>query len=125
MKTVFSITLIVFTLSFSYAQKNKPEEIKRIPRPMTVNKNILKGYMGKYEMTSTPGRFALINEEEGFFIIDMVKTGKFELAEKTTTLFEIVDVKPSATLEFVKDKSGKVTRFIVNQKGKFEWEKVE
>ena len=76
-------------------------------------------------MTAKTSRVALIRELEGKLIIEVVNEWKAELSATTQTIFNVKNVKPPATLEFVKDDTGKVTKFVINQGGLYEWRKIE
>jgi hypothetical protein len=54
-----------------------------------------------------------------------VNEWKAELSASTETIFNVKNVKPAATLEFVKDDQGEVTKFVINQGGLYDWKKIE
>jgi len=98
---------------------------KELANEILVDNTVLNTYKGKYEMSSKTSRVALIRELEGKFIIEVVNEWKAELSAKSETIFNVKNVKPSATLEFVKDDKGNVTKFVINQGGLYEWKKIE
>ena len=57
--------------------------------------------------------------------LKILNESKAELSATTQVLFRIKNIKPAATLEFVKDGTGKVIKFIVNQEGVYEWKKID
>lgn len=124
----------VVTIVLSNFQDARIQEITTNVATLTIGKTIanvriddevLETYKGKYEQASNKLRFALIRELEGRLIIDVPNEWKAELSSTSQTLFKINNVKPSATLEFIKDDTGKVIKFVVNQDGLYEWIKVE
>lgn len=98
---------------------------KKLTKDVRLDNSVLEAYKGKYEMTAKTSRIALIRELEGKLIIEVVNEWKAELSATTQTLFSVKNVKPAATLEFVKDETGNVTKFVINQGGLYEWKKIE
>lgn len=98
---------------------------KELANEIHVDNTVLNTYKGKYEMSSKTSRIALIRELEGRLIIEVVNEWKAELSATTETIFNVKNVKPTATLEFVKDDKGKVTKFVINQGGLYDWKKIE
>lgn len=98
---------------------------KKLIDDIHIDNSVLDQYKGKYEMTAKTSRIALIRELEGKLIIEVVNEWKAELSATTQTIFNVKNVKPAATLEFVKDNTGKVTKFLVKQGGLYEWRKIE
>lgn len=98
---------------------------KKLTKDIHVDNSVLDKYKGKYEMTAKTSRIALIRELEGRLIIEVVNEWKAELSATTQTIFNVKNVKPAATLEFLKDDTGKVTKFVINQGGLYEWKKIE
>lgn len=98
---------------------------KKLTDDVQIDNSVLDQYKGKYEMTAKTSRIALIRELEGKLIIEVVNEWKAELSATTQTIFNVKNVKPAATLEFVKDNTGKVTKFVVKQGGLYEWRKIE
>lgn len=76
-------------------------------------------------MTAKTSRIAWVRELEGKLIIEVLNEWRAELTATTHTIFNVKNVKPAATLEFVKDDTGKVTKFVINQGGLYEWKKIE
>lgn len=98
---------------------------KRTPT-VTINPFILENYKGKYKMIQeNKSNIALIKEIEGKLVIEVIDKFKLELSPINETTFLMKNAKPKATLEFVKDANGTVTKFVANQGGLIEWEKIE
>ncbi len=97
----------------------------KLTEDVHVDNRVLEAYIGRYEMTAKRSRIALIKEGEGKLIIEVVNEWKADLSATTQTIFNVKNVKPAATLEFVKDETGKVTKFVINQGGLYEWKKIE
>jgi CubicO group peptidase (beta-lactamase class C family) len=125
----------VFVVVLSNLQEAKVQEITTSVATLAIGKELISGihiedseldkYKGKYEMTAKLSRIALIRELEGKLIIEVINEWKAELSATTQTIFNIKNVKPAATLEFVKDDTGKVTKFVVNQGGVYEWKRID
>ena len=98
---------------------------KKLPDETLIDNKVLQTYKGKYQMASDTSRIALIKELEGRLIIEILNESKAELSATTQVLFRIKNIKPAATLEFAKDGTGKVIKFIVNQGGVYEWKKID
>lgn len=98
---------------------------KELANEIHVDNSVLNTYKGKYEMSSKTSRIAMIRELEGGLTIEVVNEWKAELSAMTETIFNVKNVKPTATLEFVKDDKGKVTKFVINQGGLYDWKKIE
>lgn len=98
---------------------------KKLIEEVSVDKGVWETYKGKYQMAADVSRVASIQELEGKLIIKVENSWGAELSPTTNTLFNIKNIKPSATLEFIKDDTGKVTKFVVNQSGLYEWIKIE
>lgn len=98
---------------------------KELANEIHVDNSVLNTYKGKYEMSSKASRIAMIMELEGGLTIEVVNEWKAELSAMTETIFNVKNVKPTATLEFVKDDKGKVTKFVINQGGLYDWKKIE
>jgi CubicO group peptidase (beta-lactamase class C family) len=93
---------------------------------VVIDKSILETYKGRYRMKEKPSRIALVKEQEGMLIIEVVNEWKAALSATGLTTFEVKNIKPSATLEFLKDDSGKISKFVVIQAGSpTEWNKIE
>lgn len=92
-----------------------------------VDKVILETYKGKYVYEKDKSRTVEIKEKEGVFymvIMDDEQTAA-ELVATSESSFLLKYVNPKATLEFIKDAKGKVIKLVVNQKGLYEWHKIE
>jgi len=98
---------------------------KKLTNDVHIDNSVLEAYKGKYEMAAKTSRIAMIRELEGKLIIEVLNEWKAELSATTKTMFNVKNVKPAATLEFVKDDTGKVTKFVINQGGLYEWKKIE
>ncbi len=118
-KKVLSFLVFVACATTLLAQSDKKS--KGIP---ALDKKVLESIEGKYQMTAKPGRYAIIKELKGKLIIEVVNEWKAELSANSESNFTIKNVKPDATIEFVKNNSGRVTKFIVDQKGLTEWVKI-
>lgn len=132
---LFLPTENVLVVMLSNFQEAKVQEIttnvatlaisKKLTNEVHVENSVLNKYKGKYEMTAKPSRIALIREMEGRLVIEVVNEWKAELSATSQTIFNVKNVKPAATLEFVMDNTGKVTKFIINQGGLYEWKRIE
>lgn len=91
----------------------------------TVKKDVLEKIKGKYQMNDRPSRYALIKELNGKLIIEVLNEWKAELSPISQFIFTIKNIRPSATVEFVKGGTGQITKFVVDQKGLTEWTKIE
>lgn len=98
---------------------------KKLSNEVVIDKMILETYMGKYQMKDKPSRIAIVKEQEGVLIIEVVNEWKAALSATGITTFNIKNIRPSATLEFVKDEKGNVTKFVVTQGGLTEWNRIE
>ncbi|TXK18373.1 beta-lactamase family protein [Pontibacter qinzhouensis] len=98
---------------------------KKLKDEVFVDKSIWETFKGKYQMTSDVSRVALIQELEGKLIIKVENSWGAELSPTNNTTFRVKNVKPSATLEFIKDEMGKVTKFVINQGALYEWVRIE
>lgn len=125
----------VFVVVLSNFQDAKVQEIttnvatlaigKDLANEVHVDNTVIDTYKGKYEMTANKSRIAVIRELEGKLIIEVVNEWKAELSATTQTVFNVKNVKPAATLEFVKDDKGEVTKFVIKQGGLYDWRKIE
>ncbi len=98
---------------------------KKMNDEIAVDRATIESYKGKYEMTSQASRIALIKEMDGKLIIEVVGEWKAQLLAITPTTFNIKNVRPAMTLEFVKNETGKLTKFTINQGGLTDWKKIE
>ena len=98
---------------------------KRLINEVPVDKSSWEVYKGKYQMTSDVSKVALVQESEGKLVIRVENSWGAELIPTINATFRIKNIKPSATLEFIKDDKGKVTKLVVNQNGLYEWIKIE
>ncbi len=98
---------------------------KKLSDEVAIDKVILETYKGKYQMKDKPSRIAIVKEQEGVLIIEVVNEWKAALSATGITTFDIKNIRPSATLEFVKDDKGNVTKFVVTQGGLTEWNRIE
>jgi CubicO group peptidase (beta-lactamase class C family) len=97
---------------------------KVLTQPVNVDSDAIAKYTGKYEMTAKKSRVAMISEKNGAFTMEVLKEWSAELIARTPTTFEVKNVKPVATVEFITDNAGRVTGFVVIQGGRYEWRKI-
>lgn len=84
-----------------------------------VDDAILDRYLGTYEMSGAPGRKITILRMAGRVVAKFSEQEYVPLVFQTQTRFQFKNLL-NADCEFVLE-NGKVTRFIVNQNGRYEW----
>ncbi len=93
---------------------------------ISIKQDVLEAYIGKYSIEdNTDTAIALIKEIDGKLVLEVVDKFTLELSAINQTTFLVKNAKPKATIEFIKDDNGNVTKFIASQGGITEWEKVE
>jgi CubicO group peptidase (beta-lactamase class C family) len=93
---------------------NEPYEIPAPKTAIKVNEDILKQYVGQYQIAPT---FSIdVRVREGRIFAQATNQEEFEVfAEKENKFFLKIN---DATIEFVKDAGGNVTEFILSQNGR-------
>jgi hypothetical protein len=82
-------------------------------------------FTGKYEMKDNTSRIAFIHNNNGKLSLEVVNEFNADLKEETEFVYKVKNISPNATLEFVRDDTGRITKFLVTQNGLFEWTKIE
>ncbi len=107
-KTVFTQKRSILTMAIVFAlatavfaqTSNEDKKIgKELNNEIHVDNAVLNTYKGKYAMSSKTSRIALIKELQGRLVIEVVNEWKAELSALTETIFNVKNVKPTATLE--------------------------
>jgi uncharacterized protein YneR len=93
---------------------NEPYEIPAPKTAIKVNEDLLKQYVGQYQIAPT---FSIdVRVREGRIFAQATNQEEFEVfAEKENKFFLKIN---DATIEFVKDAGGNVTEFILSQNGR-------
>jgi CubicO group peptidase (beta-lactamase class C family) len=84
---------------------------------------VLNRYIGKYELTQDPKRTIVISKSNGHLVADVSGQGNFGLLFQSETTFSFKGLTGASGQFILKD--GKVTEFIVQQNGKYEWKKIK
>lgn len=95
-----------------------------IAKPSLVNKNILTDYIGNYQLASDSKRLMTVSIINNMLVLHFTKNASAELEPQSDTKFTAKNVRPVATVEFLKE-NGLVTKMIVSQNGDFEWKKIK
>ncbi|MEO7121228.1 MAG: serine hydrolase, partial [Ginsengibacter sp.] len=86
-------------------------------------KDILISYVGKYALTSKPKKTLVIEFKDDYLIAKLPGQESLQLIFLTNTAIEfksILDIKGEFIME-----NGKVTKLIIDQNGKYEWQKTQ
>ncbi|HVV53889.1 MAG TPA: serine hydrolase [Mucilaginibacter sp.] len=97
---------------------------KSLQPDVTVSKAILDGYVGTYSMVQDQKRTMSITREGDHLVANLPGQGSYELLFQSDTAFSFKGVTPHADAHFFLE-NGKVTGFIVQQNGQYEWEKIK
>ena len=93
------------------------------PAELKLSKDVLLSYVGKYVLKSNPKKTLVIELKDDYLIAKLPGQEPVQLIFLTETNFKfksIFDIKG----EFIKE-NGKVTKLIVEQNGKYEWQKTQ
>lgn len=113
----YELNKINDTISTNLSNEKTPEpEIKS-------SREILSGYVGKYTLTDNPKKTIIIELQKDNLIAKILGQETEKIVFLTDTKFKFKNVT-DAKCEFIKE-NGKVTKFIVDQNGKFEWKKIK
>lgn len=84
---------------------------------------VSRSYIGTYSLTINPGRTITVSKEGNRFLLKPSGQQTMEILFQSDTKFQIKNVK-DLTGEFISER-GRVTKIIINQNGRFEWEKIK
>ncbi|MBS1544385.1 MAG: beta-lactamase family protein [Bacteroidetes bacterium] len=82
-----------------------------------VEESIMNTYVGKYVTPSDPNRPIMISKENGQLYAGVPGEWKAPLVALSKTKFDIKDIRPPGTIDFIADPSGKIVKIITTQSG--------
>lgn len=94
---------------------------KTVDKEINPGDDILKGYVGTYQLTNA-SRKIIITQEKGVLLANAVGQGSWPITFQSETKFKIKGV--AATGEFIKE-NGITTKIIIQQNGEYVWNKVK
>lgn len=107
-----------------YYELNKvTDAVLKPPTELKPSKDILLSYVGKYVLTSIPKKTLIIGLQDDYLIAKLPGQEPLQLIFLTDTNIKfksILDIKG----EFINE-NGKVTKLIIDQNGKYEWQKIQ
>ena len=83
-----------------------------------VEESIMNSYAGKYVFPGDPNRPIIVSKENGQLYAGVPGEWKAPLIALSKTKFDIKDIRPPGTIDFIADPSGKIVRLITTQSGK-------
>ena len=108
----------------SYYELNKATDTASThPTELKLSKDILLSYVGKYVLKNSSKKTLVIELKDDYLIAKLPGQEPLQLIFLTDTNIKfksIFDIKG----EFIKE-NGKVTKLIVDQNGKYEWQKTQ
>jgi len=96
---------------------------KPLQTDLVLNDSVLNGYTGTYAMLPDQKRTMVIAKKGDHLVADVKGQGSFELLFQSDTAFDFKGI-PGASARFVME-NGKVTGFVVEQNGRYEWKKIK
>lgn len=84
---------------------------------------IIKNYIGKYELTGNKGRSLQVYQKENTLFLKVSGQDSFELLFQSPAVFELKNIKDMKG-EFITE-NGRAIKIMVQQNGDFEWKRVE
>jgi CubicO group peptidase (beta-lactamase class C family) len=106
------------TLAISGIALGKPLQLD-----LTFSASVLNRYTGTYAMLPDQKRIMIITKEGDHLVGNFQGQGSFQVLFQSETTFAFKGI-PGATGQFILD-NGKVTKFIVQQNGQYEWKKLK
>lgn len=106
------------TMSISSLALGKP-----LQADLVLSESVLNRYIGTYAMLPDQKRTMVIFKKDGRLVADVQGQGSFELLFQSETAFDFKGI-PGASANFIVE-DGKVTKFIVEQNGRYEWKKIK
>ncbi|HSC52692.1 MAG TPA: serine hydrolase domain-containing protein [Phnomibacter sp.] len=88
-----------------------------------ISDSLMNSYIGTYALSLDPKRTIVITKEKDHLIAKVSGQDSFDILFQTTTKFQLQNVR-NAAAEFVIE-NGKVSKFIFDQNGQFEWNKIQ
>ena len=93
------------------------------PTELKLSKGVLLSYVGKYVLKSSPKKTLVIEMKDDYLIAKLPGQEPLQLIFLTDTNIKFKSIF-DITGEFIKE-NGKVTKLIVDQNGKYEWQKTQ
>jgi CubicO group peptidase (beta-lactamase class C family) len=94
---------------------------EKIAEEVTLNDAVLNSYTGTYDAGK---QLIDITKKNDQLIFNGALDGHYELVQISVSKFIIRNVSPQCTIEFIKDSLGNIKEFISQQKGRFNWVRV-
>ncbi|POY35878.1 serine hydrolase [Solitalea longa] len=87
-------------------------------KAVDIEDSIMNSYVGKYIISGNTKRPIIISKENGQLFAGIPGEWKAQLIALSKTKFDIKDIRPSGTIDFFTDASGKIVRIVTTQSGK-------
>lgn len=83
-----------------------------------IPESVMNEYQGKYRFESDPKRAMIISREDERLYASVPGEWKAQLVAISQTKFDIKDIRPTGTIDFIADATGRVQKLVVTQSGK-------